>query len=362
MVGAPLGDSPPERRQANGYDLRRAGLHPDFWYPVARSNALKRNKALAVRFAGDPVVLARGEDGACFALEDRCAHRQVPLHLGVVCRDGLKCGYHGWTYDATGRCTNIPYLRASDGSRCPNGVRSYPCREAYGFVFIFPGDAAKAATTPFPEIPTHGDPRYKVRYLDRRVDCHYSFMHENLMDMNHQFLHRRLMGGIKTIYLERRRGENWVEVDYSFGRVSGKQSWGEWFIIGKRHDEQARERRDLMTIRTEYPYQGLKFWVEGTDEPALDLWNVYIPLDKEQRTNHTFGMMMIQRPPIPGLIHLLWPFIVWFTEGIFKEDRDIVELEQKAYDAQGADRNQEIFPIILDLRDLLARGGVPLDR
>jgi hypothetical protein len=113
-----------------------------------------------------------------------------------------------------------------------------------------------------------------------------------------------------------------------------------------------------MTIRTEYPYQTLKFWTAGSETPALDLWNVYIPVDKDQRVNHTFGMIMIERPPIPGLIHLLWPFIVWFTEGIFREDRAIVELEQKAHDQQGADWNQEIFPVILDLRELLVRGGV----
>jgi renierapurpurin 18,18'-hydroxylase len=344
-------------RQSKPIDLRRTGIDPDFWYPVARSRNLKRGKTLAVHFAGDPIVLVRPKDGSCFALEDRCAHRQVPLHAGVVCPKGLRCGYHGWTYDATGRCVDIPYLRS--GKQCPNGVRGYPCREAYGLVFIFPGDPAKAATTAFPAIPTHGDPKYKIRYLDRRVACHYSFMHENLMDMNHQFLHRRLMGGIKTISLAKRGGENWVEADYSFGRTSGKQSFGEWFIIGKRDDDKGRERRDLMTIRTEYPYQTLKFWTAGSETPALDLWNVYIPVDKDQRVNHTFGMIMIEKPPIPGLIHLLWPFIVWFTEGIFREDRRIVELEQKAHDQQGADWNQEIFPVILDLRELLVRGGVP---
>ena len=344
-------------------DLRRTGLNPDFWYPVARSKSLKPGKVLGVHFAGDPIALVRAKDGACFALEDRCAHRQVPLSNGVVCPKGLRCGYHGWTYDTEGRCVDIPYLGKDQdtGVRRPNGVRCYPCREAYGLIFIFPGDIAKAETTAFPEVPTHDNPKYKTRYLDRRVDCHYSFMHENLMDMNHQFLHRKLMGGIKTIYLGKRSGENWVEADYSFGRTSGKQSFGEWFIIGKKDGDESRKRRDHMTIRTEYPYQTLKFWTAGSETPALDLWNVYIPVDKEQRVNHTFGMIMVQKPPIPGLIHLLWPFIVWFTEGIFREDRWIVELEQQAYDEQGGDWNQEIFPVILDLRALLARGGVPLD-
>ena len=344
--------------KGDSHDLRRVGLHPDFWYPVAQSKKLKRGKSLAIQFAGDPIVLARLEDGTCFALEDRCAHRQVPLHAGVVCPNGLRCGYHGWTYDATGRCVNVPYL--GRGEKRPNGVRCYPCREAYGLIFIFPGDIALAESTPFPKIPTHDNPKYKIRYLDRRVGCHYSFMHENLMDMNHQFLHRRLMGGIKTIFLRKRAAENWVEADYSFDRTSGRQSYGELFIIHKRDRKKADQPRDLMTIRTEYPYQTLKFWTAGSETPALDLWNVYIPVDKDQRINHTFGMIMIQRPPIPGLIHLLWPVISWFTEGIFKEDRWIVELEQKAYDEQGSDWNQEIFPPILALRELLTRSGVPL--
>ena len=339
-------------------DLRRTGLDPDFWYPVALARTLKNGRTLPVTFAGEPIVLARTAAGACFALEDRCAHRQVPLHAGVVCPEGIRCGYHGWTYDRTGHCVNVPYR--DKAKTMPNGVRGYPCREAHGLIFIFPGDPARAERVAFPEIPSHADPAYKVRYLDRRVACHYSFMHENLMDMNHQFLHRRLMGGIKTITLAHRSGEDWVEADYSFDRTSGKQPLGEWFIIGRHHKQRDRTQRDLMTIRTEYPYQSLKFWTAGSEAPALDLWNVYIPVDREQRINQTFGMIMVRRPPIPGLLDVLWPFVAWFTEGIFKEDKWIVELEQQAYDAQGADWNQEISPAILELRDLLVRRGVPL--
>ena len=115
-----------------------------------------------------------------------------------------------------------------------------------------------------------------------------------------------------------------------------------------------------MTIRTEYPYQTLKFWTAGSDEPALSLWNAYVPVDREQRVNHTFGLLMIRKPSIPGLIHVIWPAIVWFTERIFREDRRIVEEEQRAFDAQGADWNQEIFPIIQGLRRVLRSQGVPL--
>ncbi|MHB8285216.1 MAG: hypothetical protein ACYDD1_11120, partial [Caulobacteraceae bacterium] len=56
-----------------------------------------------------------------------------------------------------------------------------------------------------------------------------------------------------------------------------------------------------------------------------------------------------------------WPFVTWFTEKIFTEDKDIVESEQAAHDAQGGDWNNEVFPPIRDLRQVLARCGVPMD-
>jgi phenylpropionate dioxygenase-like ring-hydroxylating dioxygenase large terminal subunit len=252
----------------------------------------------------------------------------------------------------------VPYL--DEAQTLPNGVRSYACREAYGYVFVFPGEQARVASTPFPELPCYANPKYKARLLDRKIDCHYSFMHENLMDMNHQYLHRSLMGSIRATLLDVREGEDWLEADYTFSRAGGKQNLGERFIIGRGQHEQAKEGIDLMTIRTGYPYQTLKFWTAGTTEPALDLWNVYIPTDREQRVNQTYGVIMIQKPGVPGLIHVLWPFIYWFTRGIFNQDRAIVEAEQRAYDAQGADLNQEVFPAIQRLKHLLARRGVPL--
>ena len=162
-------------------DLRKTGSHPDFWYPLARSGDLKNGTVKGVSFAGDPIVLVRTETGTLFALEYRCAHRQVPLHQGVVQGERLQCGYHCWTYDSTGKCVTVPYL--DKDKNLPLGVQGYPCREAYGLVFIFPGDPTHLAAVPFPNIPTRVDPNYKTRYLDRQVACHYSFMHENLMDM-----------------------------------------------------------------------------------------------------------------------------------------------------------------------------------
>jgi phenylpropionate dioxygenase-like ring-hydroxylating dioxygenase large terminal subunit len=340
-------------------DLRRVDIHPDHWYPLAWSREVKRGKTHGVFFAGDPIVLVRTDSGRVFALEDRCAHRQVPLHAGVVDGESIRCCYHGWTYDCTGRCIDVPYLGRE---RLPNGVRSYPCREEAGLVFVFTGDPLLADQAKFPELASASDKAYKTRRFGRAVKCHYSFMHENLMDMNHQFLHRKQMGQMKARSLGRRRGEDWVEVDYTFAREEGKQPIGEALVFGqKRGNNSTRPddaHKDVMTIRTAYPYQTLKIHTKD-DTMVMDLWIAYVPLDREQRTNRTFGLLSIRRPKVPLVLDAAWPLLVWFTERIFKEDRWIVEREQEAHDRQGADHNHEVFPVINELRALLTERGAP---
>jgi phenylpropionate dioxygenase-like ring-hydroxylating dioxygenase large terminal subunit len=349
------------RSFAENADLRRIGAHPDHWYPVAWAGDLKRGKTLAVRFAGEPIVVVRTQSGNLYALEDRCAHRQVPLSKGVVEGEALRCGYHGWTYDCVGACINLPYIGWGP-TRMPNGVRSYPVCEVDGLLFVFPGNPALADVRKPASLGAFANKRYKTRQLNREVAAHYTFMHENLMDMNHQFLHRRNMGAtVRAKCIDRRQGDDWMEVDYTFSRSGGGgQSIGEKVIVTLGRSSQKSTYSDLMTIATRYPYQDLRVWVgreERRQNPALHVWLGYLPLDAEQRTNRTFGYLSVLKPPIPGLIHVLWPFFTWFTERIFREDKNIVEQEQAAWDAQGGDRNNEIFPAIRDLRALLARCG-----
>ncbi|HEY6452545.1 MAG TPA: aromatic ring-hydroxylating dioxygenase subunit alpha [Steroidobacteraceae bacterium] len=348
----------------NAFDLRRVGAHPDHWYPVAWSDELKQGSTLARRFAGEPIVLFRGKSGQAFALEDRCAHRQVPLHLGVVIGEELKCHYHGWTYDSCGRCVDVPYLGKE---RLPNGVRSYPLREIDGLVFVFPGDPALAEGRVPATLGASQRRDYKTRRLNREVSCHYSFMHENLFDMNHQFMHRKQMGSIRAKCIGRAHGDSWAQVEYSFTRTAGKATVGEQVIVDLVRKRSADKKgfSDHMRIRTDYPTQNLKVWIgrdiQQSDDPVLDVWLSYTPLDAAQRTNRTYGYLSVKKPPVPGLIHAVWPFVVWFTENIFREDKDIVEHEQRAYDAQGADWNNEVFPALRDLRGVLARCGRPMD-
>jgi phenylpropionate dioxygenase-like ring-hydroxylating dioxygenase large terminal subunit len=338
-------------------DLRRTGINPDFWYPVALSASVRKKKAFAATFAGERIALFRGESGAVYALEDRCAHRQVPLSMGVVEGDTLRCCYHAWAYRGNGRISQIPYL-PKDAGRPPRGVRSYPVREAYGFVFVFPGDPGKADKVAFPGISEFASAKHKTMTFSRTVGCHYSFMHENLLDMNHQFLHRGVLGRIKPTLLGYDATANSVEARYLFAHMGGKKNRGASLMAAK--GTSGTGSPDTLIISTKYPYQTLEMFPANADAPAFSLWVAYVPEDAEQRTHHVYGLLMIGKPPVPGVINLAWPVIRRFTEQVFAEDRMAVEAEQRAWDEQGADWNNEVFPLILDVRNVLRTNGVPI--
>jgi renierapurpurin 18,18'-hydroxylase len=338
-------------------DLRRIGIDPNFWYPVAESRSVRKKKTCAATFAGERIALYRGESGTIYALEDRCAHRQVPLSMGVVEGDTLRCCYHAWAYRGNGRISQIPYLPKGAG-RPPRGVRAYPAREAYGLVFVFPGDPQKAAAIPLPVLPEFESARHKTMTFSRTVRCHYSFMHENLLDMNHQFLHRGILGKIQPELLGYDTGPRSVEARYLFTYAGGKQDRGAGLLAGAGIG--GGNSPDVITIRTTYPYQTLQLIPENEGLAAFSLWVAYVPEDAAQRTNHVYGLLMIKKPPIPGALHLAWPFIRRFTERVFAEDRMAVEAEQRAWDEQGEDWNHEVFPLINDVRDVLRTNGVPV--
>ena len=217
----------------------------------------------------------------------------MPLSCGVVEGERLKCCYHAWVYNEHGRCA-VPYL--PKGVPMPRGVRAYPSREAYGLIFVFPGDPALADTVPFPDLPAVRSPAHKTMMFARQTDCHYSFMHENLMDMNHQFLHRRFLKRVKPTLLAVRKDKGKVEVDYKFELMEGKAPLGSKFMLGRRDSATQDGKFDIMTVGTHYPYQILQLRHPGRDEPAVSLWSAYVPVDRAQRTNLTVGLLTIQKP------------------------------------------------------------------
>ena len=99
----------------------------NYWYVAAYDHEITRHPLGRV-ILGEPVVFYRLEDGTPVALEDRCAHRHLPLSMGKLVGDALQCHYHGLRYDKTGTCVRIP---GQDMIPRSARVKSYPVVERY---------------------------------------------------------------------------------------------------------------------------------------------------------------------------------------------------------------------------------------
>jgi len=153
------------------------------WYVVAESKKVGRDLR-GVRVLGEPLVLYRTQAGEPIVLDDRCAHRRFPLSKSKLVGDSIQCGYHGFTYDHTGRCIWASNIK-------PNfGVRRYPCAEVGPWLWAWMGDPQKAdpATVPYPKL----DPKEPWRAIEgyKLNPGNYMLLIENLFDVSHlHFLH-----------------------------------------------------------------------------------------------------------------------------------------------------------------------------
>ncbi len=185
------------------------------WYVGCASKELK-SKPLKVTILGIPMVLFRTESGVPGALLDRCPHRNVPLSIGEVDGEILRCGYHGWEFGTDGACKHLPCFTGEPNTK-GHAATAYPVREEQGFVWIYANSEEEPQTTPF-QIPLLGDERYTHVYQVVEAPGTMHATIENALDVPHTaFLHRGLFrsaGKTNAIDVVVRKYRDRVEAQY----------------------------------------------------------------------------------------------------------------------------------------------------
>ena len=161
------------------------------WYVAAWDHEVGE-APLARRLLGRPVVLYRRRDGRPVALEDRCCHRGLPLSMGRVRGDDIQCGYHGLTFAPGGACVSVPgQTTIPPGAR----VRGYPAVERHRWIWIWPGDPARADPALIPDLFWNGGPEWAVTGDYRHVDADYRLMIDIQLDATHvTYVHPDTLG------------------------------------------------------------------------------------------------------------------------------------------------------------------------
>jgi len=155
------------------------------WIPACLSEEVSERDGapVRVRLLGEDLVAFRDTEGRLGLLDEHCPHRRASLALGRNEECGLRCLYHGWKMDVDGNVVDMP--SQPEGSTFAHKVKhkTYPCREAGGFVWAWMGPAdAMPAFEPPAWAPS---PAIKPSVVKIHVACNWAQVLEGAIDSAH---------------------------------------------------------------------------------------------------------------------------------------------------------------------------------
>ena len=179
-----------ERLARVGRGTPMGSLMRRFWIPFMVQHDLPEPDGPPVRVTllGESLVAFRDTGGRVGLVERRCAHRRADLFFGRNEEEGLRCTYHGWKYDVTGRCVDMPTESAESTFADKVSIVAYPVRERAGVLWTYMGP--KEFTPEMPEFEWANAPDAN-RYVSWNVqECNFAQAIEGGIDTIHSvFLH-----------------------------------------------------------------------------------------------------------------------------------------------------------------------------
>jgi phthalate 4,5-dioxygenase len=166
-------------------------LFRSYWLPVLLAEELPDNDCppVRVKLLSERLLAFRDSKGRLGLIDEFCAHRGVSLWFGRNEEAGLRCPYHGWKYDVTGQCIEVPSEPEESGFCQRVKLKSYPLVERGGVLWTYMGEPDKQPPLPeweFATVPA------RHRYISKRTqESNWLQALEGGIDSSHvSFLHR----------------------------------------------------------------------------------------------------------------------------------------------------------------------------
>ena len=105
-----------------------------YWHPILLSKELPEadGAPLRARLLGEDLVAYRDTNGDVGILDNYCPHRRASLFFGRNEEGGMRCVYHGWKYDKSGACVDMPSEPAESNFKDKVKITAYPARKPAG--------------------------------------------------------------------------------------------------------------------------------------------------------------------------------------------------------------------------------------
>ncbi len=158
-------------------------MREHYWVPFAQSAHLDQGGApLPVRLFGRNSVAFRAGGGRIGFLDELCPHRRASLLLSRNEGDGVRCIYHGWKIDASGRVVDCPTQTVRAEQFAANvPVEHHPVHEAGGLAWVWLGSGDAPA---FPALPFADEDLYRY-WITAQVPCNWLQGLEGSVDSVH---------------------------------------------------------------------------------------------------------------------------------------------------------------------------------
>jgi len=205
-------------------------LMRQYWVPALLSSELPEpdSPPLRVLLLGEKLIAFRGTDGRVGLLEHACPHRGASLFFGRNEQCGLRCVYHGWKFDVTGTCVDMPNEPAESTFKDKVRARAYPCTERGGIIWAYLGP--RTEPPPLPDLEANMLPDGEWLVMASQQECNWLQITEGDIDTSHfGFLHR---GSIRPedmppwtskseLYVVRDRAPHYQVIDTDIGTMYG---------------------------------------------------------------------------------------------------------------------------------------------
>ena len=157
---------------------------PEGWYFVAHRDSILREKLIEKTWMGQEIVVWSDDDGRVCVSDAYCPH--LGSHLGPTVggavRDGcLVCPFHGFQFDATGKCVATPHAPAPSGAR----LKVFETTEILGMIFAWWATDGRPPTWHLPDDPPTGEDWSELRSTVLRFRGHPQETTENSVDIEH---------------------------------------------------------------------------------------------------------------------------------------------------------------------------------
>ena len=156
-----------------------------YWQPVAGVAEFDDKPIKSIRLFGEDLVLYKDLSGNFGLIEKHCPHRRADLSYGWVEETGIRCSYHGWQFDQSGRCIAQPFDDiANPGTRLKerSSARAYPVKACAGLLFAYMGP------DPAPELPVWEPFTWANGFAEvgiAEIPCNWLQCQENSIDPVH---------------------------------------------------------------------------------------------------------------------------------------------------------------------------------